>query len=244
MNSRRSEDYTDQELRELFHNDHRAAFSGYLRGSRHASDKQKFLRNWVSPTPTDFILECGSSSGKTSMDLARHGNCRCLGVDFDADAVRVSSALRDRHFPELVSRCSFVQGDLSTMAFPPGITKILMPDFTEHLPDRVFRRILDNMAAQMPTAELLIYTPCRSHVFEVLKHRNILLKNPSGHINVKTRAQLVHLLDDAGWRVTESSWHESSMWYMKLVERVLAPLPWIGPFFQRRLVIRARALSA
>ncbi len=89
-----ADDYTDAQLRALKHNDHRAAFEGYMSGSRHARDKQSFLLSWVRPTAQDYILECGSSSGKTSIDFSRHSDCYCLGVDFDPEAVAVASAIQ------------------------------------------------------------------------------------------------------------------------------------------------------
>ncbi|TCJ14740.1 class I SAM-dependent methyltransferase [Parasulfuritortus cantonensis] len=240
MNAPGPDDYTDEELHALFHNNHEAAFAAYISGSRHSSDKQAFLFDWMAPAPDDFILECGSSSGKTCVDLSRRGNCRTLGVDFDAEAVRISSAMRDRYFPGLKERCQFVLGDLTTMRFDPGLTKILMPDFTEHIPDRVLLAILRNIRRQFDDIELFIYTPARSHVFEILKHHNILLKNPSGHINVKTMAQLLDVLRETGWVVTSAGWRCSSMWYVKPIELAFGYLPIVGKYFQRRLAIKAR----
>ncbi|MGR8918885.1 MAG: class I SAM-dependent methyltransferase [Gammaproteobacteria bacterium] len=237
---KRADELSDGELRELFHNDHEQAFAGYLRGSAHAQNKEAFLLEWVAPAAADHILECGSSSGKTCIALARHAGCRCLGVDFDPEAVRIASALRDEHFPALRERCAFAVGDLTSMRFDEDITKVLMPDFTEHVPDRVLRAILRNLREQLPAVELYIYTPSRSHVFEILKHRGIILSNPPGHINVKTRAALTRLLVEEGWVIVESGSHYSSMWYVRPVERLLRPLPVIGKYFDRRLALRAR----
>lgn len=233
-------EYTDEELRGLKHNDHEAAFNGYLSQSRHTRDKQGFLFEWLDPRPTDYILECGSSSGKTSIDLARRAGCRCVGVDFDEAAVRISSEMRDRHFPELASLCQFIVGDLATMQFDRGFNKILMPDFTEHIPDRVLLPILKNIRSQFGDVQLYVYTPSRHHVFEMLKHRNLVLRNSPGHINVKTPEQLSAALNEAGWRITDLSWRYSSMPYVKAFEIPLARLPLVGKHFRRRIVIKAR----
>lgn len=234
------DELTDEELLKLEHNNHEGAFSGFLSGSEHSKNKEQFLLDWVSPEATDYILECGSSSGKTCIGFARYSGCRCLGVDFDECAVKVASELRDKHFPELHERCRFVVGNLTSMQFDSGITKVLMPDFTEHIPDRVLREILGNIRRQFRDVDLYIYTPSRSHIFEILKHRNLILKNPSGHINVKTREALIKILVEEGWQIVESKSHYSSMWYMKPIERLLRPLPIIGKYFDRRLAIRAR----
>ena len=233
-------DYTDDELHTLFHNDHEGAFFGYLSQSRHSKDKMEFLYKWLNPAPSDYILECGSSSGKTSIDLSNRSGCRCLGIDFDDEAIHISSAMCDSHFPWLKERCIFVIGDLETMEFDHKITKILMPDFTEHIPDRILIAILENIRAQFNDVLLYIYTPNRSHVFEILKHRNILLKNPSGHINVKTKNELIKILEKTGWTIDRNTWRCSSMGYVKPFELVLGPLPLVGKYFQRRIAIIAK----
>ncbi len=234
-----ADDLTDEELLALDHNNHEGAFRGYLGGSRHSTDKQGFLRSWVKPAAGDMILECGSSSGKTSIDLARHSACYCVGVDFDPHAVDVANRHRDQYFPELTGRCQFKQGDLTKIQFDQPFNKVLMPDFTEHIPDRIFARILANIAAQLRHTSLYIYTPNRSHIFEILKHRNFILKNEGGHINVKTRAQLVAFLESNGWSVQSSTWRASSIPAVKYFESVLGYLPVLGKLFQRRIVITA-----
>lgn len=231
---------TREELLALEHNDHEWAFRMYLDGSRRARDKQDFLFNWVQPSSGDVILECGSSSGKTSVDFARRSDCEILGVDFDDEARRVACAMRDAHFPEVAGRCRFVCDDLETMKFDRDFTKILMPDFSEHIPDRVFANILANIARQLPEARLYVYTPLRSHIFEILKHRNIVLKNPTGHINVKTRKELLQFLDANHWAVESAQWRESAIPVFCRIERVLGHLPVLGTLFQRRIAIIAR----
>ena len=224
----------------MFHNDHEQAFRGYLAGSTHSKNKEQFLLDWLNPSPSDYVLECGSSSGKTCIGLAKHSGCRCLGVDFDDGAVEISSEFRDKYFPELRDRCNFLVGDLTSMQFDKTLTKILMPDFSEHIPDRVLLGILRNLSTQLRNVELFIYTPSRSHLFEILKHRNVILRNPTGHINVKTREELTRILIEGDWSIIESKSHYSSMWYVKLIEQLMAPLPVVGKYFERRIAIRAK----
>jgi hypothetical protein len=235
-----ADNYTDEELLALDHNDHLGAFQGYLHGSRHSKDKQAFLVSWLKPNGDDRILECGSSSGKTSMDFARKSLCFCLGVDFDPEAVGVSTSMRDQYFPELSERCYFECGDLSSMKFDYAFNKVLMPDFSEHIPDRVFKAILDNIRIQLKDATLYIYTPNRSHIFEILKSRNFILKNPPGHINVKTRKGLAGFLRENNWEVKENGWRVSSIPVFKYIEQALGHCPGLGGLFQRRIAIVAR----
>lgn len=235
-----ADELTDEELLALDHNDHAESFRSYLRGSRHSNDKQSFLRSWVNPSVGDLILECGSSSGKTSVDLARHSSCYCLGVDFDPSAVQISNSNRDKHFPQLSGHCEFEHADLANMQFEKKFNKVLMPDFSEHIPDRIFAAILENIRKQLEDTTLYIYTPNRSHIFEVLKSRNFILKNPNGHINVKTRGQLERFLEANGWKLESSTWRRSAIPIVKHFESVLGYLPIIGKLFQRRIVITAK----
>jgi SAM-dependent methyltransferase len=232
---------SSDELLALDHNDHEGAFRDYLKGSsRHLEDKHAFLIDWVKPGPEDQILECGSSSGKTCVDFARHAGCYCLGIDFDPAAVAVANTMRDQHFPELAERCQFECDSLETMSFSRPFNKVLMPDFSEHIPDEVFAGILDNLRRHLPGARLYVYTPLRSHIFEVMKHRNIILKNKSGHINVKTERELVDFLEAQGWRVESVTRRVSSIPVFKYLEMVLGRVPGIGPLFHRRIALVAR----
>lgn len=239
MKRKNAEEYTDEDLKNLHHNNHEGAFLGYLNQSRHIIDKQKFILDWVKPESTDFVLECGSSSGKTCIDLSLKTGCRCLGIDFDEDAILISTKMREEYFPMLTGRCEFINGDLSTMQFDPQITKILMADFTEHIPDKVLLKILENLRAQFKNAKLYIYTPSRTHIFEIMKYNNIILKNPSGHINVKTPDELTQILCQTGWKIVDSKWRYSSMWYVRIVERTFASAPFIGKYFRRRIAMLA-----
>ncbi len=235
-----ADELSDEELLALDHNNHRGAFIGYLNKSRHSVDKHRFLLAWVKPVASDFILECGSSSGKTSIDFASKSACHCLGVDFDPEAVAISSSLRDEYFPDLKDLCSFECGDLAVMPLGSQINKVLMPDFTEHIPDRVFASILENIKRQANGAKLYIYTPLRSHIFEILKHHNFILRNPAGHINVKTRAELIAFLAKHGWEAEHVSWRPSSIPVFKYAEWILGHIPLVGRFFQRRIAVVAR----
>jgi Methyltransferase domain len=238
-----ADDLTDEELLAIRHSNPAGAFRRYMQGSRHSSDKQTFLRSWINPDQSDAILECGSSSGKTSVDLARHFSCYCLGVDFDPETAQTSIDNINEYFPELTDRCEFECGDLAQMQFKKQFTKVLMPDFSEHIPDRVFSAILENLRQQLPGTTLYIYTPNRSHIFEIMKHRNFILKNSPAHINVKTRKQLETFLQANGWRVETSKWRRSAIPVIKYFESVLGYVPLLGRLFQRRIIITAQPMT-
>lgn len=230
--------WTQDELLKLNHNDHRKAFNSYLAKNIHVRDKQNFLYQWISPQKDEIILECGSSSGKTCIDLSLKSGCRCIGIDFDENAIKISTEMLQKHFPQLNTFCTFEQNDLTTMPFRENISKIIMADFTEHLPDEILVKILNNIRKQIPNVNLYIYTPNRDHVFEILKHKNFILKNSDGHINVKNREELKEMLILNKWILLDDRWRASHYPIIKWMELLLGKLPYIGSFFQRRIVIK------
>jgi len=237
---KKQKNYTYQELQAMKHNEHRAAFQSYLQAKNHVIDKAIFIRKWMAPTDRDTVMECGSSSGKTAVDLAHHSGCRVIGVDFQDEAIAVSRAMRDKYFPNLKSRVEFVKGDLRSMRFGRQISKVIMPDFTEHVPDDMLGEILQNIGKQLPDATLYVYTPDRSHIFEILKHRGILLKNPPGHINVKSAHELQEFLKRQNWEIQRYQWRPSHIPIVRLLESILAHLPIVGKAFRRRIAIVAK----
>jgi cyclopropane fatty-acyl-phospholipid synthase-like methyltransferase len=235
------EDYnswTKQKLQGLCHNKHEQAFQNYLHQSSHARDKHEFLFSWIAPKKEDVILECGCSGGKTSVDLSRKSGCYILGVDFDPHAIQTAASMRDKYFPELKNSCDFVEGDLESMKFTKQFTKVVMADFTEHIPDRVFQGILMNIQTQLPNAVLYIYTPCRTHLFELIKC-NIIKNQQSGHINLKTEKELKVFLAQRGWKIIEQQWRPSHFPVFNVVERFFGWLPVIGLLLHRRIAIKA-----
>lgn len=231
-----NKNYTKEELLSLKHNDHRAAFYGYLNKSKHSIQKNNFLMSWIKPNNEDYILECGSSSGKTCIEMALRG-ANVIGIDFDPQAIAISLEMKNKYFPKLNKTCQFVEGDLENMKFPSKITKIIMPDFTEHIPDQVFKNILSNIKKQLPGIPVYIYTPDGAHIFELLKKRNFILKNPEGHINVKTTKQLKNFVNACSWNIQSYQWLPSHIKYLSYVERFLSIIPIIGIYFRRRIAI-------
>ena len=234
-----SEDLSKDYLLSLEHNDHRKAFLRYLNDNRHVKDKQDFLFSWIKPNSNDIIIECGSSSGKTAVDFTRKSDCYCLGIDFDPEAIVISEEMRDKYFPELKDRCRFKVDDLSTMQFDKKISKVIMADFSEHVPDEILKRILINIGCQLSEAKLYVYTPLRSHIFERMKHHDFILKNVSGHINVKTKKALLGILKETNWEVDSIQWRPSYLPIFRSIESLLGYIPLVGGLFRRKIAIVA-----
>lgn len=231
--------WTKKQLLSLKHSEPEKAFLRYINKKPVTFSKREFLVSWIKPKKEDFILECGSSSGVTCTHLVRNSGCCALGVDFDPVAIEVSTKMRDKFFPELKNKCHFVKGNLETMKFPPNITKVIMPDFTEHIPDKVFSRILNNIKKQLGHVTLYIYTPPRDNILEIMKRKNFILKRAEGHINTKNLAELKNFIESRGWKVIESGWRYHYNPYIRMIERLFCHLPFFKKFFQRKITIIA-----
>ncbi len=231
-----------EELLKLDHNPHEKTFHLYLGRDAYIKDKQDFLFGWIKPKRDDYILECGSSSGKTCIDFVRRSGCKALGVDFDQLAVKVSNKLMKKHFPGVSKKCTFVKKDLEKMHFDRSVNKVVMADFTEHIPNRIFKNILDNIRKQLPGVALYIYTPLRTHLFEIMKHRNIILKNTSGHINVKTKKQLIGFLKSNQWGILDIKLLPSFIPIYRGIEQLLIKMPFVGLLFSRKIAVVAKPL--
>lgn len=231
--------FTKEQLLSFNRKHHKKVVSKYLRGAYDTKLKRKLLFSWINPKKSDFILECGSSSGITCFYLSKSSGCRTLGIDFDPVAIKVSAKMRDKYFPELKNSCHFKKGNLEKMKFPHKVTKVIMPDFTEHITDKTFSKILGNIKKQFPHILLYIYTPSRSHIFEIMKNHNFILKKSEGHINVKTEAELKMFLKSNGWDIIECKWGVSYVPFFNKLEILLGNLPFFGKLFRRRISIIA-----
>lgn len=228
---------TEKQLIALKHNNPEKAFHNYLMQTSFIKYKQNFLFSLIAPKKNDFILECGSSSGKTCIDMARRSGCYALGIDFDPIVVKLATEMKDKYFPELKGICHFKKDNLTTMKFNHRITKVIMLDFTEHISDSVFDKILANIRKQLPSVLLYIYTPLRSHIFEIMKHNNLILKKGEGHINVKSEKELKEFLKTRGWKILQSKWRPSHLPLFRHIEFLFGQIPFIGKLFHRRIAI-------
>ena len=94
-----------------------------LRTSRHAS----------GPAEKSKVLDVGCGTGILAIAAAKLGAAECLGIDIDADAVRISKENIERN--ELSDRIKVIEGDLiGGVDFKPDIIVAnLMADLVERL---------------------------------------------------------------------------------------------------------------
>ena len=68
-----------------------------------------------------------------------------------------------------------------------------------------------------------------------MKHKDFILKKPSGHINVKTKRELVDFLVQNGWEIKQTRWRPSHIPLFRYLELIMGYIPLIGPLFRRKI---------
>jgi SAM-dependent methyltransferase len=191
------------------------------------------VRDLVDPHEGERVVDLGCAAGAVTHYLSGFG-CRVIGVDAEALAIETASSL----FAEL----EFVQADVSDLPFPDGsFDKAVAADLVEHLDDRTFARMLDEVhRVLVPGGTLSIYTPNPKHAIERLKARDLILAQNPTHIGLRDAETLEGFLVRAGFDVEESSWRPSYFRGLRQVEGVAGRRL---ALFRYRLCMRARTMK-
>ena len=83
-----------------------------------------------------------------------------------------------------------------------------------------------------------LYTPDRAHYVERLKAHDFVLRQFPQHIAVRRAAAYRRFLLEAGFRIDLDTWSVSPFPLVRLLERALSPLPFLGPTFRYRILLR------
>jgi cyclopropane fatty-acyl-phospholipid synthase-like methyltransferase len=204
----------------------------------------KRARRWreilrmLEPHAYDRMLEIGCATGEHTVRLA--GLVKAVvGIDSAPEAI---VRARERAAREHVGNAMFDIADAADLSryADHSFDKIAAIDFVEHVDDATLGAILGEAARLLvPGGRLAVYTPCATHYVERLKARNLILKQLPVHIAVRGPASYRAALDRAGFSI-DSLWYSPSDYpVFGLLDRALAPLPAIGPFFQFRICIVA-----
>jgi hypothetical protein len=84
--------------------------------------------------------------------------------------------------------------------------------------------------------KFIVYTPNPSHILEILKNHNIILKKDITHVDYKTMKRLMDSLSNEGFTIKKSYYIESHIPFMKVIERILMNFI---PLFRRRNAVLA-----
>lgn len=199
------------------------------------AQRMRTLRVLCQPQKDDDVLELGCGTGRYTKYLA-HLVRRIVGVDFSEAAIIKARSGRN------AENIQYVLADIQHLDQFPRETfrKIVAIDVLEHLPDDQLAGVL-NEANRLLTRQglFMLFTPCRTHWIERLKGRNILLKQTTGHVGVRSEQEIRNYMGRSGLQVKEVIRFETCIPVLRMLERHLKKLPVIGTLFVSRLGMSA-----
>ena len=190
------------------------------------------------PPPERVLLDLGSARGDVCFFLAPRVR-EAIGIDASPKAIEIAERERTRRG---LGNVRFVAGDVADLAPIPDASVDVAGafDLLEHVDDATVRHMLSSLRRVLRSGGIFVaYTPNREHYVERLKAHDLVLKQFPEHIAVRRPAEIRRLLEEEGWRIVELSYSTAPFPVVRLLERLLAPLPGIGRLFRYRILIRA-----
>jgi ubiquinone/menaquinone biosynthesis C-methylase UbiE len=191
----------------------------------------------VDPRPDDRILELGSARGDVTFFFARHAK-EVVGLDASDDALALAERARAARG---IANVSFAKGDVADLSIfsDASFDAVAAIDLVEHVDDPTLAAMLREARRVLrPGGRVGLYTPDRAHYVERLKAHDFVLKQFPQHIAVRRADAYRRFLAEAGFRIDLDAWSVSPFPGVRLLERALAPLPFLGETFRYRILMR------
>jgi cyclopropane fatty-acyl-phospholipid synthase-like methyltransferase len=187
------------------------------------------------PQPNEAVLDIGSAWGALSFALTEHARFT-IGVDFSAKAAAFCAHQIDA---KNSGKLAFLCADACHTGLKSNSVDVaISADLFEHLYPDQFEAVMDECRRILkPGGRLVIWTPHRGHILEVLKNNSIILKPDKSHVDYKSMHTLVEALDKRGFTMEKQYYAESHLPLLRTVERLLMGCI---PFLRRRIAILAR----
>jgi len=191
-----------------------------------------------TPKATDRVLDLGCGWGTFCFALAPL--CReVVGIDYSSKAVELCREFQKRHEGSNVTfRCASIEdtGELSS-----SFDAVLCADLVEHLYPELFEALVREAYRVLERGgKLVIWTPHRGHLLEILKAHNLLLKQDPSHVDFKSMARIVSTLQAHRFVIEKAYYDESHLPGFRHLERVLGGF---FPLFRRRIAVLAEKQS-
>ncbi len=193
------------------------------------------VQKMVNPQPEDRIIDLGCGMGTISHFCATF-NAEVVGIDLSAKAIETAQRLFSNPL------ITFYQRDAANLIglADASFDKAVSADLVEHIPQLIYSRMTqETWRVLKPGGTFFIYTPNPTHIIERLKAHNFILKQNPTHIDLKPKARLIATLETAGFDIVKAYFTASFIPVFKTLERLLMPLPLLGPLFQYRTCILA-----
>jgi len=225
---------TAQDLKDYYTDEY---FSKHKRGYENYSRIYRFRLNKIfsniSIKKGESLLDLGCGMGTLSIECAKKG-AKVTGLDYAKAAIENSKKIAKN----MGIKASFVTGDSSKMLFKNNsFDKIIAADFTEHLDKDTLKKTFSECYRILKKGgEFLIFTPSPTHIIEILKINNIILKEDKSHIGLVKMGFLVSELRKVGFNIKLKKHTSTHLPIINWFEKLLIP---ITGLVRRRILIVA-----
>lgn len=186
------------------------------------------------PSKNERIVDIGCGLGTVSFSIAPI--CKeVIGIDFSKKAIE---SCRKRLKEMRLGNVHFAYADAQNTGLgSEEYDVIISADLFEHLYPDVFEKVLDECKRVLQIGgKLVIWTPNRGHLFEMLKNNNIILKKDISHVHYKSMSYLVKNLTERNFTIRRAFYAESHIPLLNITERLFMSNI---PILRRRIAILA-----
>ena len=203
-------------------------------GSRFQRYRVRKVLDLCAPGPTDRILDLGCGWGTITFALGPKVR-EVVGLDFAERAITGCNARVDEFGLDNVF---FRVGDARSSGLAAASFDVVVAaDLFEHLyPDDSEAVAAEAFRVLRPGGRIAVWTPCRSHILEVLKNNDIFLKRDISHVDYKSMARMREILGGAGFEIARCYYAESHLPGLSVAERL--GQRWL-PLLRRRIAVLA-----
>ena len=186
------------------------------------------------PNKNERVLDLGCGWGTFCFALAPL--CKeIIGVDFSRKSIDLCNRLLAK---SKYNNIKFICADAqNTPLASNSFDVIICADLFEHLYPEDFKRVLDECRRLLKKGgKIVIWTPHRGHILEILKNNNIILKKDISHVDYKSMNYLLDELRKRHFSIIKSYYVESHIPVFRFFEKLLMGLL---PIMRRRIAILA-----
>ena len=187
-----------------------------------------------TPNREERVLDLGCGWGTFCFAVAPICN-EVMGLDFSKKSIDLcNKLLKKSQYTNIKFVCADAQ---DTGLESETYDVVICADLFEHLYPETFEKVLDECKRLLKKrGKLLIWTPYRGHILEILKNNNIILKKDITHIDYKSMDCLLNALSKRHFLIRKSYYTESHIPIFRNLERLfLGSLP----LMRRRIAILA-----
>lgn len=189
------------------------------------------------PKKNEKLLDLGCGWGTFCFILA--SQCKQLvGIDFSKKSIDLcNKELKKSNYKNI----RFIKADAKkTGLATESFDVIIAADLFEHLYPKDSDKVITECSRVLKKGgKLVIWTPHRGHILEILKNHNIILKKDISHVSYKSMKYFIQTLHKNGFRIKKMYYVESHLPVFHLLERLL--LRYL-PLLRRRIAILAEKI--